>query len=119
MVTVTEMAARQILFSAEKMDSQGMSIRIAAKRGAKLEVQYQMGFDDRTDDDEVYESNGITVLVDETSAPLLEGLTLDYFFYDGSMQFVFLNPNDISEELPPPAAPSGGGGDWIPIKGPV
>lgn len=118
MVTLTDMAAQQIQFSVEKTDSQGLSLRIAAKRGPKMEVLYQMGFDERTDDDEIFESNGITLLVDEASAPLLEGMTLDYFFFDGAMQFVFLNPNDLSEEKPPPAPPGTGDG-WIPIKGPV
>lgn len=116
MVTVTDVAAKQILFSAERMDSTNMALRIAARRGPKMEVQYQMGFAERDPNDEVYESNGITVLVDEASAPLVEGMTLDYFFFDGAMQFVFLNPNDLSEEKEPPASP--GSGEWIPIQGP-
>ncbi|MBI5379700.1 MAG: iron-sulfur cluster assembly accessory protein [Nitrospirae bacterium] len=100
MITVTQEAARQIQFSATKSEAESMALRIAARRGPQLEVQYQMGFDEPKGDDLICECEGIQFLVDEDSAPLLNGLVLDFGWMDGMMQFVFLNPNDTSEVKP-------------------
>ncbi len=97
MITVTPEAARQIRFSATKSEAEGMALRLAARRGSHLEVQYQMGFDEPQGEDLICESEGIQILADEESAPLLSGLVLDFGWMDDMMQFIFLNPNDTAQ----------------------
>ncbi len=75
-----------------------MPLRVAAKRGADGTIEYGMGFDEPLDTDTRVVTNGIEVVVAPTSAPLLDGLVLDFVrLDDGDEQFVFLNPNDASE----------------------
>jgi len=100
MIEVTKRAADQIWFSMDKMDSEGMMLRINAQRGDDEKIKYNMGFDDPNPGDLIIESNGVTLLVDSDSKPLIMGMTVDYFYYENAMQFVFLNPNDQTAENP-------------------
>jgi iron-sulfur cluster assembly protein len=94
MIEVTQRAADQIRFSMDKMDAEDMMVRINAQRGDDQRIRYNMGFDDPIPGDLILESNGVTLLVDPDSKPLVMGMTIDYFYYENTMQFVFLNPND-------------------------
>ena len=98
MIEVTLRAAEQIRFSMEKMESEDMMVRINALREEDRKIRYNMGFDDPHPGDLILESNGITLVVDPDSKPLVMGMTIDYFALDGQMQFVFLNPNDTPPE---------------------
>jgi len=103
MVTVTPNAAKQILeYAASASDLDGMSLRIAARLGADGSVEYAMGFDSQRDNDMQITSEGVSLLVNETYGPLLNGVTLDFDQVDGEPSFIFINPNKFE--------PSGGGG---------
>lgn len=94
MIEVTETAAQAVMVSAASNECEGMALRIAARREADAGIQYQMGFDDPREGDAAFESNGVTVVVDPLSQPLLNGLVLDFGELEGVVQFVFINPND-------------------------
>lgn len=94
MIEVTETAAQAVMVSAASNECDGMAVRIAARREEDSGIQYQMGFDDPREGDAAFESNGVTVVVDPLSQPLLNGLTLDFGELEGVVQFVFINPND-------------------------
>ncbi|MCK5481107.1 MAG: iron-sulfur cluster assembly accessory protein, partial [Gammaproteobacteria bacterium] len=61
-----------------------------------------MGFDDnQLKGDLQITSEGVNVVISETSKILLEGTTLDYVELEpGEYQFIFMNPNDANYTPP-------------------
>lgn len=101
MLTITENAAKQILESAKQTDSEGMALRIAAKRKDDGTLEYALGFDNKGDNDTEFMSNGINVLVSDFSKDLVKDATLDYVELNpGSHEFIFINPNDPNHKPP-------------------
>jgi iron-sulfur cluster assembly protein len=97
MLTITENAAKQILESARQTESEGMALRVAAKRQDDGTFEYALGFDNKGEHDTEFVSNGINVLVSDFSKDLVKGATLDYVELNpGSHEFIFINPNDPS-----------------------
>ncbi|CAA6806938.1 MAG: Iron-sulfur cluster assembly accessory protein [uncultured Thiotrichaceae bacterium] len=95
MITVTPEAAAQIKVSAQQGNTGDMPLRISIERKEDSKFHYQMGFDDQLrPGDQRVESEGITMVVDGISLPLANGLMLDFVELDGTMEFVFMNPND-------------------------
>jgi iron-sulfur cluster assembly protein len=106
MMTITPQAADQIRRAAEHGGMQGMSLRVAAKRGDDGDIDYTMGFDDLGDEDVEYTLAGIPVLISELSKDLLAGVTLDYVeLAPGEFQFIFVpkrnEQGDIATGSPP------------------
>ena len=101
MITVTPEAAAQILKSA----ADGAPIlRLAARLDDKGVIEYGMGLDEPAGDDQVAQSNGITVLISPACVELLSGATLDYVELNpGEPRFIFVNPNDPSHKPIKPA----------------
>lgn len=94
MITLTEQAVSKVdeLITAE--GDEGLALRVAVRPGGCSGFSYEMFFDtDRADDDMVKRFGGIEVVVDPSSAQLLEGATLDY--KDGLQDagFAIDNPN--------------------------
>lgn len=93
MIYITEKAAKQVKFIS---DSEGIGyyiIRVAVKGGGCAGFEYDLGFDDKINElDEVYELDGVKVVVDPMSIQYIEGTTIDYS--DGLMGqgFRFNNP---------------------------
>ncbi|MFN2308330.1 MAG: HesB/IscA family protein [Gammaproteobacteria bacterium] len=96
MITITPAAAEQIHTAAKQGGMEGLTLRIAAQRDAQGHIQYAMGFDDATrNDDTRLSSAGVELVVASTSTLLLEGCTLDFVeLEDGRCEFIFMNPND-------------------------
>lgn len=94
MIAITPQAAEQIRRAAEQAGTQGMSLRIAAKKAADGNVEYMLGFDDLGDEDLEYTVEGIPLLISEFSKDLLRGVTLDFVeLTPGEFQFIFI-PGD-------------------------
>ena len=94
MIQVTDQAAVKVgeLLAAE--DEAGLALRVAVRPGGCSGFSYEMFFDtDVADDDVTTEHSGVRVIVDPSSAMLLEGATLDY--KDGLQEtgFSINNPN--------------------------
>jgi len=101
MITVTKRAAKQIKASMMQTDSEGLSLRIAARRLDDGTLDYAMGLDGLDHNDSHNRSNGIDIVVAPTSTELLSGATLDYVELEGSeARFIFINPND-PDHVPP------------------
>ena len=91
MITITEEAAAQIRRAAEQGGTQGMSLRVAARRADDGQVEYMLGFDDLGDEDLEYTVQGIPLLISEFSKDLLRGITLDFVELNpGEFQFIFI-----------------------------
>ncbi len=94
MITLTETATSKVdeLIKAEGEDE--LALRVAVRPGGCSGFSYEMYFDtDFAEDDTTIEYSGVKVVVDESSAMLLEGATLDY--KDGLEEsgFSINNPN--------------------------
>ena len=80
------------LLSEENMPNGFLRVRVIP--GGCSGFSYEMGFDDETEEsDQVFESDGVKVAIDELSYPYLSGSTLD--FKDGlnGTGFAIENPN--------------------------
>jgi iron-sulfur cluster assembly protein/iron-sulfur cluster insertion protein len=93
-ITLTDTAASKV---AELLDQEGnpeLALRVAVRPGGCSGFSYEMFFDSDLADDDVTSSFGsVRVVVDPTSASLLQGSTLD--FKDGlqGAGFSINNPN--------------------------
>ena len=78
MITVTDMAANKIKeLMLEEKDVVGL--RVYVRGGGCHGYQYGMAFENKIgEDDTVIEKNGIQVILDPQSAPLLSGAEVDY-----------------------------------------
>lgn len=95
MITVTKVAAEQIKSSARQGKTEGLALRIAAKRNNDGSIHYGMGFDDKTEHDQSFKSEDIEIIVAPDSMDLLDGTELDFVeLDDGQKNFIFKNPND-------------------------
>jgi len=94
-ITLTDTAANKVkeLLKAEGADE--LALRVAVRPGGCSGFSYEMFFDGdlAADDQQAAFGEGVRVVVDQQSAQLLEGATLDY--KDGLEQsgFAITNPN--------------------------
>ena len=94
MIALTDSAATKVgeLISAEGEDD--LALRVAVRPGGCSGFSYEMYFDtDRAADDVTIEHGGVNVVVDPSSAMLLEGATLDYKDGLNDAGFAIDNPN--------------------------
>ena len=111
MITVTAKAAEQIHQAATQSETEGMFLRIAARRGMDGTIQYGMGFDEQSEEDLMVNSEGVTVIVSPDNLNLLNGAVLDFVELDpGDFRFIFINPNDDGGSSC--GTSSGGGDSW-------
>jgi iron-sulfur cluster assembly accessory protein len=93
-ITLTETAASKVK---ELLDAEGepeLALRVAVRPGGCSGYSYEMFFDgDVATDDELAEFSGVRVIVDPSSAQLLNGATLDYKDGLQNAGFAIDNPN--------------------------
>ncbi|MDH3379069.1 MAG: iron-sulfur cluster assembly accessory protein [Gammaproteobacteria bacterium] len=95
MITISKLAAEQILQSSIETAAAGMVLRIAAKRNADGSIEYAMGFDNVDSNDTQITCEDVRIAVAPTSVELLSDVTLDYVELEpGQFHFIFQNPND-------------------------
>lgn len=69
-------------------------IRVGVKSGGCSGLEYVLKFDkEKTDADQIFEDNGIRIIVDKKSILYLAGTTLEYSGGLNGKGFVFNNPN--------------------------
>ena len=93
-ITLTDAAAAKVKDLIEGEGDPSLALRVAVRPGGCSGFSYEMFFDTEVTADDVTASYGeVRVVVDPSSAPLLEGATLDY--KDGLQQagFAINNPN--------------------------
>ncbi|NTV96283.1 MAG: iron-sulfur cluster assembly accessory protein [Thiobacillus sp.] len=94
MINLTETAAQQIAEAAKQSGADNMSLRIAARVNDAGMLEFGMGFDDERNNDTSIVSNGVTLLVNESSVGYLNGVTIDFAeVAPGESRFVFMMPN--------------------------
>lgn len=94
MITLTERAIQEAKRLIEKQSAQKMYLRLGVEAGGCSGLNYQMSFDEKvTDQDKVYDFEGVKVAVDLRSLLYLMGTTLDYTGDLLGGGFKFINPN--------------------------
>ena len=94
-IKITKAAAKQVLSSVEETNAVGLPLRIAIRLRDDGGFHYQMGFDDQLDeDDEQIQTQGVLLVLDPETAQRAHRMTMDFVEIDGTMEFIFLNPND-------------------------
>jgi iron-sulfur cluster assembly protein len=97
-ITVTDTAARKIRQLAEKEGASPV-LRVRVVAGGCSGFSYELGFDEAVaESDHVIEAaDGVRVLVDPRSAPILQGTTLEFVdaLLGGGLKM--LNPNAVHE----------------------
>jgi iron-sulfur cluster assembly accessory protein len=93
-VEVTPAAREQVLKILARETKPNAALRLYVQGGGCSGLTYGMQFDQAETGDEVaYQKDGLTVVVDKASAPLLEGLKVDYLLGLEASGFKIINPN--------------------------
>jgi iron-sulfur cluster assembly accessory protein len=93
MITLTPRAAVQIRAMQKENAAEAKVLRVLVETGGCSGFQYGMSFDDPKPEDTRWESAGVPMLVDATSAVYLAGVSIDF---DDGLQgkgFEIRNPN--------------------------
>lgn len=93
-LTITDAAAEKVKALMAQEGEEDLALRIGVRPGGCSGFQYNIYFDDEIqEDDEVFETKGVRVLVDAMSVPYIMGSEFDYV--DGLMGagFTVNNPN--------------------------
>lgn len=92
-MTLTPSAIREVKRLLQEGKREGQGLRVAVKGGGCSGLSYDLNFDVQHEKDQVFEFEGVRVLVDPKSLLYLSGMTLD--FQDGlqGRGFKFINPN--------------------------
>ena len=93
-VVLTEAAAQRVKTMLEKR-GHGKGLRLGTRKSGCTGYAYVVDYaDDIAPDDKVFESHGVTVVVDDKSLPNIDGMEVDYvrnnLLNEG---FEFRNPN--------------------------
>ena len=94
MITLTDQASDKVFELIKAENEDGLALRVAVRPGGCSGFSYEMYFDtDVADSDTTATFGEVQVVVDPSSAMLLEGATLDYSDSLQSAGFSIDNPN--------------------------
>ena len=94
MITLTDSAAVKVRQLIDQEGDESLALRVAVRPGGCSGFSYEMFFDtDITADDVASEFSGVKVVVDPSSAQLLQGAELDYKDGLEKSGFEINNPN--------------------------
>ena len=96
-ITLTDTATekiRELLSGQENAGDQ--ALRVAVRGGGCSGFQYALAFDKPSDDDTVFEYNGVSVIVDKVSMQFVFGSEVDYVEGLQGAGFAVNNPNVVA-----------------------
>ena len=94
MIVLTDTATEKVRSLIEQEGVDDLALRVAVRPGGCSGFSYEMFFDtDVANDDKTLDYEGVKVVVDPSSAQLLEGATLDYKDGLQGAGFAIDNPN--------------------------
>jgi iron-sulfur cluster assembly protein len=98
MVILTDIAAEKVreFMNGQHASSEAVGLRVGVKGGGCSGFQYALALDEKRDDDHVFDSSGIRVLVDPASLRYVEGSTVDFTESFMGSGFEVSNPNVVS-----------------------
>ena len=98
LLDLTPLAAEKVReLMASEPDADSLVLRVAIQGGGCSGFQYGLGFDRGSQEGDLeLEQHGVTVVVDQFSAPYLRGATIDYLNGLQESGFKIDNPNAVS-----------------------
>ena len=94
MIQLTPAATDAVKSAIARSGTDGAALRIMVESGGCSGYKYMIGLDtDTRPDDAVVEQNGVRVLVDAQSQPMITGLQVDFVTSLETSGFTFNNPN--------------------------
>ena len=98
MITLTDKAAQHVSRYLARR-GKGVGLRVGVKTTGCSGLAYKLEYaDEVAAEDEVFESNGVKVIVDPKSLPYIDGTELDYAREGLNEGFRFNNPN-VKDEI--------------------
>jgi iron-sulfur cluster assembly protein len=96
-ITLTPKAAEKIgELLGPQADSAGQALRVAVRGGGCSGFQYALAFDKAKEDDNVFEVDGVAVIVDKVSMQFVFGSEVDYIEGLQGAGFQVNNPNVVA-----------------------
>jgi iron-sulfur cluster assembly protein len=93
-ITLTDGAIRQLQDIMDRQDiPSGYGLRVGVKGGGCSGFSYVLGFDEQKEKDDVFEINGIQVLMQKSHTMYLMGMEIDFVEGLNNRGFSFNNPN--------------------------
>jgi iron-sulfur cluster assembly protein len=98
MVILTDIAAEKVreFMNGQNAEADSVGLRVGVRGGGCSGFQYALALDEQRDDDHVFDSSGIRVLVDPASLRYVEGSTVDFTESFMGSGFEVSNPNVVS-----------------------
>jgi iron-sulfur cluster assembly protein len=98
MITISDKGAEKVheFLASQEADLSVAGLRVGVRGGGCSGFQYQLAFDEQRENDMVFESHGLKLLVDRESLQFVRGSTIDY---EESLQgagFKVENPNVVA-----------------------
>ena len=94
MITLTENAITAVKRFMEGSETPVAGLRVMVTGGGCSGMEYGMRLEEKAaEDDHVVEFGGLNLFVDQNSAPMLTGLTVDFLDGMDGSGFKFENPN--------------------------
>jgi len=98
LIEITDKGAEKVheFLTAQQADAAVAGLRVGVRGGGCSGFQYQLAFDEQRENDVVFESHGLKLLVDGESLQFVRGSTIDY---EESLQgagFKVNNPNVVA-----------------------
>lgn len=94
MVTISDTAKTKLLNLMAEDNSASKFVRVGVNSGGCSGLSYDLKFEkEMTENDKLFENNGINLIVDDKSYLYLVGTTLNYSGGLNGKGFVFENPN--------------------------
>ena len=94
MIKISTSAKERLLYLLDKDDKNKQFVRVGVESGGCSGLSYKLDFDNnKNEDDELIENNGIKLLVNKKSFLYLVGTVLEFSDGLNGKGFVFNNPN--------------------------
>lgn len=98
-LTITDLALEAIqgVVNQQKVP-ENYYLRVGMRGGGCGGMGYILGFDEKRENDLVYEVSGLTVLIDRAHSMYVIGMEIDWHQDENQQGFVFNNPQAASQE---------------------
>jgi iron-sulfur cluster assembly protein len=96
MVNLTDIAAQKVGEFLSDQEQAAAGLRVAVRGGGCSGFQYQLALDEQREGDQIFEHEGIRIIVDEMSLRYVDGSTVDYTESLMGSGFQVNNPNVVA-----------------------
>lgn len=98
MISITDRGAEKVreFLASQTADVQTAGLRVGVRGGGCSGFQYQLAFDEQRDGDEVFDAQGLRVLVNVEALPYVDGSEIDYVDALTGAGFKVNNPNVVA-----------------------